>query len=395
MDKRGWVKIFSYGLSAIVITNALLHSAGNITSTLYPILKEEFVLTNQQIGLIAAIPPLVQVLLSIPAGHMSDRYGVKKLIALSIAMGGIGALIAGFTINPWMYIVAATLLTLNATIYHPSAYSYTARLVEKKDQAKALGFLNAGGYFGMAIGPLSITILMGWLSLTWRQLYLFWIGPLVLGFFVLYFLKTESLVEDRKEKDDGLNKVKETKSFISRNFLLYISSRGIRMFGVSMVGTFISVYLIEVKNWSIPEIGVLFGVSSLLGLVASPIGGFLASKMGEKRFAVYSFAIGYACFFAAFFTTNVIPFMVLYLAYKFLGILGMPAMASITARLSPPNQMGMGFALSFMPSSITGIIAPIIAAWIADTYGLFPIFIVATVAMYLSLIILRLGVRIK
>ncbi len=395
MDKRKPVKIFSYGLSAVVITHALIHSAGNITGALYPILKEEFVLTNQQIGLMAAIPPLFQALFSIPAGHMSDRYGVKKLIALSITMTVIGALIAGFTINPWMYIVAATLLTLNSTIYHPPAHSYTVRLVERKDRAKALGFLNAGGTFGIAVGPLSITILMGWLALTWRQLYLFWVGPIVLGFVFLYFVRAESKVEDIHDKDEVSSDVKETKSFLSRDFLLYISSRGVRMFGGSMVGTFISVYLTEVRGWSIPEIGVLFGISSLLGLVASPIGGFLASKLGEKRFAVYSFALGYACFFAAFLTTNVIPFMVLYLAYRFLGILGMPAMASITARLSPPNQMGMGFALSFMPSSITGIIAPIIAAWIADTYGLFPIFIVATVVMYLSLIIFRLGVRIK
>jgi dipeptide/tripeptide permease len=73
----------------------------------------------------------------------------------------------------------------------------------------------------------------------------------------------------------------------------------------------------------------------------------------------------------------------------------MPAMASITARLSPPNQMGMGFALSFMPASISGIIAPLFAAWIADTYGLFPIFMVAIVVMYLSLLIFQLGVRIK
>lgn len=395
MEKQERSKILSYGLSAIVITHALVHSAGNITSTLYPLLKEEFVLTNQHIGLIAAIPPIVQALFSIPAGHMSDRYGVKKLIALSIAMAVIGALIAGFTINPWMYIVAATLLTLNSTIYHPPAHSYAARLVGRKDRAKAMGFLNAGGTFGIAMGPLSITVMMGWLALTWRQIYLFWIGPILLGFVFLYFVRAESSVEDIQGKDEASSNVKGTKSFLSRDFLLYLSSRGIRMFGVSMVGTFISVYLTEVKSWTVPEIGLMFGVSSLLGLIASPIGGFLASKLGEKRWAVYSLALGYACFFAAFFTTEVIPFMVLYFAYRFCGILSMPAMASITARLSPPNQMGMGFALSFMPSSVTGIIAPIIAAWIADTYGLFPIFIVATVVMYLSLIILRLGVRIK
>jgi FSR family fosmidomycin resistance protein-like MFS transporter len=395
VKKQERSELFSYGLVMMVITHALVHSAGNIRSTLYPILKEEFTLTNQHIGLIAAIPPLMQALFSIPAGHMSDRYGAKKLIALSIGMGALGALIAGFTINPWMYIIAATLLTLNSTIYHPPAHSFAARLVERKDRAKALGFLNAGGTFGIAVGPLSITILMGWLAFTWRQLYLFWVGPIVFGFVLLYFAKIRTSVEEKPSKEEGLRNVGEAPSFRSRSFLFYLSSRGIRMFAMSMAGTFISVYLTEVKNWTVPEIGIMFGVSSLLGLVASPVGGFIASKLGEKRWAVYSFTIGYACFFLAFLVDGVIPFMVLFLTYRFCGILSMPAMASITARLSPPNQMGMGFALSFMPASISGIIAPLFAAWIADTYGLFPIFMVAIVVMYLSLLIFQLGVRIK
>jgi len=40
-------------------------------------LKEEFSLINQQIGLIAAIPLLCQVLISIPAGLFSDRFGAR------------------------------------------------------------------------------------------------------------------------------------------------------------------------------------------------------------------------------------------------------------------------------------------------------------------------------
>lgn len=379
----------------MIITHTLVHSAGNIRGTLYPLLKEEFLLTNQYIGIIAAIPPIVQAIFSIPAGLMSDRYGAKKLIALSIGMGALGALIAGFTINPWMYIVATTLLTLNSTIYHPPAHSYSANLVEKKDRAKAMGFLLAGGTFGIALGPLSITLLMGWLALTWRQLYLFWVGPILSGFLFLYIARIEPSRKENPRGEEIQNQTDEAESFLSRSFLLYLSSRGIRMFAMSMAGTFLSVYLTELKNWTVPEIGVMFGISSLLGLVASPIGGFIASKVGEKRWAVSSVAIGYACFLLAFFTDGVIPFMALYLTYNFFGILSMPAMGAITAQLSPPNQIGMGYALSFMPASITGTIAPLIAAWIADTYGLFPIFIVATVIMYFSLIIFQFGVRIK
>jgi len=162
-----------------------------------------------------------------------------------------------------------------------------------------------------------------------------------------------------------------------------------------MVSAFLSIYLTEIRNWSVSEIGIMFGASSLLGLAASPIGGIIASRVGEKRWAVLTFVLGYSCFFAAFFTKGVYPFMALYLAYRFSAILSMPAMATITAKLSPPEQMGMGYALSFMPSSITGVIAPIVAAWFADIYGLFSIFMVATAVMYLSILILQIGVRIK
>jgi hypothetical protein len=33
----------------------------------------------------------------------------------------------------------------------------------------------------MAIGPISVTILMAFFAFTWRQVYLFWIIPLMVG----------------------------------------------------------------------------------------------------------------------------------------------------------------------------------------------------------------------
>ena len=261
MDTKN-AESFTFGLFAMVITHTLVHAAGNIRGTLYPILKDEFVMTNQQIGIIAAIPPLAQALLSIPAGSMSDRYGAKKLVALSIGMAAIGAIIAGFTLNPWMYIVAATLLTLNSTIYHPPAHSFTARIVGVKDRAKAMGILNAGGTFGVAVGPLSITILMGWLAFTWRQLYLFWVTPILLGLVLLYFVRTEPSREMNKDIPN-MPAEEGTVSLLSRDFLLYISSRGVRMFAMSMVGAFLSIYLTEIRSWSVSEIGIMFGSSSL------------------------------------------------------------------------------------------------------------------------------------
>jgi len=69
--------------------------------------------------------------------------------------------------------------------------------------------------------------------------------------------------------------------------------------------------------------------------------------------------------------------------------------ASITAKLSPREQRGMGFTLSFLPASIVGAVSPIVVAFIADTMGLFPIFIVSTAIFFIGLGVLQFGVQIK
>lgn len=389
MEKR---RLFSFGLLAMVATHALIHAAGNMSSTMIVELREEYVLSNLQIGVIGAVPPLAQVLFSLPVGWMSDRYGARRLVALTIVMAALGALIAWFTVSPAMYIVALTLMTLTSTFYHPPSHSYTARMVEGEDRSKAMGFLNAGGTFGVALGPLSITVLMGYLAYQWRQVYLFWVAPIALSLVLVFFLR--DMQGAGRDEANGEPAEGEVATLLNRGFIMYLSASGVRQFALGMIGTFLSIYLVDARGWSITELGIMFGASSFLGLAASPIGGYMASRLGDKRWVVMALGVSYLFYIAAFLTEGVLPFMALYLAYRFFGILGMPATASLTAKLSPPRQMGMGFAVSFLPQSIVGVVAPLVAAYIADIFGLFPIFTASFIIMFLGLGVLHFGVKV-
>jgi len=389
-NRRG---LFSFALLAMVATHALIHAAGNMRSTMIVEIRKEFILNNMQIGLISAIPSLASVLFTLPVGWMSDKYGAKRLVALSVGMAAAGALIAGFTVNPAMYIVGLILMTLTSTFYHPPSHSYTARMVDTSDRSKAMGFLNAGGTFGVALGPLSITVLMGWFAFQWRHVYLFWVPLIALGLGLVLFLrdmKGAGADEDNGERVEG-----EVETLLNKDFLMYLSASGVRQFALGMIGTFLSIYLADVRGWSITDLGIMFSASSVLGLAASPIGGYMAGRFGDKRWAVLALGAGYLFYIAAFFTEGVLPFMALYLLYRFCGILGMPATASLTAKLSPPRQMGMGFAISFLPGSVVSVVAPVAAAYIADAFGLFPIFTVSFLVMFLGLALLQFGVRVE
>ena len=51
--------LLSYGLLVMMLTHTLTHAFGRIHTALFPILKspQEFNLTLQQLGIVAAIPP--------------------------------------------------------------------------------------------------------------------------------------------------------------------------------------------------------------------------------------------------------------------------------------------------------------------------------------------------
>ena len=377
----------------MALIHALVHAAGNMRSTLFPVLKEEFSLTNQQIGLIVAIPSLCQFLFSVPTGLFSDRFGSKKLIALSIIMAAVGALLGSISMNPWMYIVASTLLTLNSTLYHPPSQSYVSNITRPRDRSRALGIWHAGGTTGMSLGPLSITILMGVLAFQWRQMYGFWVLPILFGLVALSFVKppAEMVKEDvREDWDEG----DTVETLLNTNMIVFLLSGTIRRFGGGLMTGFLTIWLAESQGWTISQIGMMFGVSSLMGIVASPLGGELASRFGEKRWLVGTLFASYTCFMLAIVLKGFWPFMFFYLAQRFFGILGMPANMTMTARLSPPRQRGVGFALSSIPENVIRPLASIVAAYIADYYGLYPIFVATAVIYYIGLGVLQLGVKI-
>lgn len=376
----------------MVLIHALVHAAGNIRPTIFPILREEFSLSYQQVGLIVAIPSLCQFLFSVPAGVLSDRFGAKKLITLSIILATAGAFLGSVSMTPWMYIVATTLLTLNSTLYHPPSQSYVTNITRPKDRSRALGIWHAGGTTGMSLGPLSITILMGIFAFQWRQIYGFWVLPILFGLVALYFVKppAEMVKKEVKEEWDEGDTVE---TLLNTNMMFLLLSGTIRRFGGGLTTGFLMIWLAESQGWTISQIGIMLGVSSLMGIIASPLGGELASRFGEKRWLVGTLFASYTCFMLAIVLKGFWPFMLFYLAQRFFGILGMPANMTLTSKLSPPKQRGIGFALSSIPENVIRPLASIIAAYIADYYGLYPIFIATVVIYYLGLGVLQLGVK--
>ncbi len=387
---RGKPHILSYTLFAVTLAHMLTHVLQRIHIALFPIIREEYGLSLRTLGLMASIPPLIQAFLTLPMGFFADRVGSKRMILLNLSIAALGSLLAWRSTNPWMLVVAVALVYMNSAVYHPAAYSFVSKLFHPRDRPKALGIQGAGGTLGLSLGPISAGVLMALLPITWRGVYLFWLIPILIGVISILPIR----YEPRFDVGEKVERGEEVSEMLSLSFILFLLFVSLRTMAGQMIASFITLYLVDVRGLSQAVSSIVFGASSLVGIMAAPLGGFLASQFGEKRWLLATLSGAYISIALAAVAPTPLIFTPLYIAYGFLTTLGMPANSSIIARLSPSSHRGLAYSLLFLPISVMGALSPTLASLIAEAYGLPAIFPLSLIISALGLALLKFGVKV-
>ncbi|MGQ9585126.1 MAG: MFS transporter [Anaerolineae bacterium] len=382
----------SYGFLTLVVAHGLAHLLTRVHTTLFPTLRIEFNLSLAQLGLVAAIPPLCQSLLSIPTGLLSDRIGSRRLISASIGLMALGSVLTALAQSPAMLIAALSLTYICSITYHPAAYSYISRLFKPSERSKALGLHGSGATLGIALGPLSVSLIMGVLALGWRQVYFLWVVPLLLGAIAAHRIQSEP-GEDVAVGGVDKGKNPPVTSLRSASLVMFLVFLSMETIARSTFDSFVALYLVDYRGVSQALAGLLVGSNALVGVVAAPLGGLLATRYGEKRWVLAVYALASGCFVLTIASPNNAISAFLYVSYGFFRILGMAANSAIMAMLSPGKQRGLAYALFFLPGSVMGAVAPFAAGSLAQVFGLTTVFYAVAAVAFVSLGVLQFGVR--
>jgi len=112
-------------------------------------------------GLLVASYAAMQFVGAPLLGRMSDRYGRRPVLLLSIAGTSIGFLVLGFANALWMLFASRIIDGLtggNLSV----AQAYISDVTDAKDRAKGLGLVGAAFGLGFIIGPVSGGLLSQW-----------------------------------------------------------------------------------------------------------------------------------------------------------------------------------------------------------------------------------------
>jgi MFS family permease len=111
----------------------------------------------EEATLLVTVMGIAYFLPSYPIGVLADRCSRKKMLAIGLALNGLGFVLLGFSPNYPCALASVALAGFGGSFYHPAATALVARLYPERT-GKALGLVAIGASVGYFVSP----IYAGW-----------------------------------------------------------------------------------------------------------------------------------------------------------------------------------------------------------------------------------------
>jgi DHA1 family tetracycline resistance protein-like MFS transporter len=333
----------------------------------------QFNATPRTVGLLFASYSIMQLIFSPVLGRLSDKYGRRPVLLVSIIGTGIGFLILGFATTLWMLFLGRILDGISGGNIS-TAQAYIADITTKEDRAKGMGLLGAAFGLGFIFGPAIGGILSRWGV---HVPFLFAAGLCFANAILLYFRLPETVTADHPARVSaaggrGFSQLLESLKQPRLKFVLTIYFLFIVAF--SIMTTAFSLYTMFRFGYDAHHNGYLF---AYVGLIAVIIQGMLIGRL-VKRFGELPLVIAGALFFAAslfavpFVGPNAGGLLALLIGggiFSFGNSLATPALNSLASKSVGAAEQGSVMGVTQSAGSLARAVGPSIAAILIHSHS--------------------------
>ena len=389
----------------VVVAVALNMLSFGLIMPIMPALLAE--LTDQPIeiaiksnGWLAVVFAVANFLAMPLLGGLSDKYGRRPILLISIAMLGVDMVILGLAPTLGILFLGRALAgVFSGTV--SVANAYVADVTAPEERGRAFGILGAAFGFGFILGP----VFGGLLGEIHTRLP-FFVAAGIAGLNFLYglFVLPESLArENRREFSLArANPFGAVKHFSKLpRVAWFIVTIGVFQIAHSVYPTTWNYHGASRYGWSELEIGLSLGAVGLgSALSQAVLYGWLIKRLGAMRAAMLGLGVHVIAMTGFAFANH--PWMAFaMIAVSAVGGVVMPAINTITANLTPMNAQGemqgaqssiMAFTLIFSPVLMTQAFSAYTAPG-APVYFAGAAFVLAALIAALSMIPFLIGVR--
>jgi len=277
------------------------------------------------VGFIAAASTVVGIVVSLPAGVLSDIIGQRRVILIAAIVFATAPFFYLLVSLPWQLVLVRIYHGLATAILGPVAMAAVADTFEK-ERGERMGWYSSATMMGRFLAPFVGGALIFGEDFRWVYLADGLAGVLALLAAIRLPLVTKASASSREALRRERSKVGREIMVVLRNPGILATSgiEAVQYFAFGCLETFLPIYLKEEVGLSPFEIGLLFTVQILAATLTKPLMGRLSDRYGRVLMITAGLALGGA-------TTGVMLYSGNYLVLiALIGLFGL-GLATVTA----------------------------------------------------------------
>ena len=292
-------------------------------------------------------------------GNLSDRFGRRPVLLISLAMYSVNYLIAGLATTLWVLFLGRFLTGITSATY-ATANALIADVTAPEERAQNFGLIGVAFGMGFIVGP-SLGGFLGGIDM--RLPFFAAAGLAALNTLYGFFVLRETLAQENRRKFDWrranplgmLMQLRKYPVLVGLVSVMFIFGIGHHVYPSNW-----SFYTIEKFAWTPWEIGISMGIIGVLMVFTQ---GYLIRiiipKWGAPTTAIVGFTIAATAYLGIAFAPNSTSLYAWCIFSAFAGIAG-PAIAGIMSNQVPQNEQGELQGINASLGSITAIIGPLL-----------------------------------
>src|SRR5258705_3984780 len=323
------------------------------------------------VGLLFASYSIMQLIFSPVLGRLSDKYGRRPVLLISIIGTGIGFLVLGFATTLWMLFLGRILDGITGGNIS-TAQAYIADITRPEDRAKGMGLVGAAFGLGFIFGPAIGGILSRWGI---HVPFFFAAGLCFANSVLLYFTLPETVTSDHPARNlaaGGRGFSYLFKSLKRPRLAFVLTIYFLFIVAFSIMTTSFSLYTMFRFGYDAQHTGYLF---AYVGVIAVIIQGGLIGRL-VKRFGELPLVIvGAFCFAPNLFAVPFVGPAAGGLAALLIGggvfsmgnSLATPALTSLASKSVGPAEQGTVLGVTQSVASLARAVGPFLAALLINS----------------------------